>query len=138
MYSKKKQWIIFAAVNGLLAAGALLFPLYSQLAAAVPIGRCAFLQMTGLYCMGCGVTRSLQALWRWDIAASLLYNPMVLLSAVLFLLYEAALVVGLVRGTPRPSYIRPWMAFTYLGVWVGYALLRNLLLLAGIDLLTLV
>ena len=85
---------------------------------------CPFYRMTGLYCPGCGNTRSLRALLNGDILLSLRCNilPLVLLAAVVLLFAEwGALLFG---GKPRrllPRSARFWVPFGVLILlyWIG-------------------
>ncbi|MBQ6824256.1 MAG: DUF2752 domain-containing protein [Clostridia bacterium] len=135
MYSKKQQWIIFCTVNAVLVAGILLFPLYLKIAKVVPIGECTLLRVFHIYCMGCGVTRALKALLHFDILGSLMYNPIVPVGLFFLALYEGAMIYGLVRGKPRDTYLKTKLVVTIVVLWGIYAIVRNVLVFFGIDLL---
>ncbi len=134
-FSRKEQWLIFCSVNGLLISAVLLYPLYDKYLAGTPFNRCALLDVFHLYCPACGGTRAFAALINFDIAASLKYNPMVFISACIFIIYEIAMIKHLIKGGDREIFIKPWMVFVFIGVWFAYSIARDVLLFYGIDLL---
>lgn len=135
MFGKKEQWIIFGAVNVLAVLAAVLFPFYRSLVAFLPEMPCGMVKYLHLYCPACGGTRALEAFLSLDLPASLRYNPIVLMGAIAFVLYEIGMIKYLVRGTPRPTLIKTSAVFAALGVWFLFFAVRNILLLCGIDLL---
>lgn len=88
--SKFKKYVIVWLPPLLLLIGLLLqdvlVPIAQWLAEHIEV--CLFHKTTGLYCLGCGGTRSLMALLHGDILRSLHNNPAVMVIAVtLVLLY---------------------------------------------------
>ncbi|MEO7370697.1 MAG: DUF2752 domain-containing protein [Ilumatobacteraceae bacterium] len=89
---------------------------------------CAFHQMTGLWCPGCGLTRGTYQMLHGHIGSALSYNvftPVVLAAIV------AAWVVWLraSRGAPAirlPQNIGRWSAALAPVVLIAYAVLRNI------------
>ncbi len=132
-FSRKEQWIIFAAINGLLIASVALFPLYSKLVEVLPLGRCMMLDFLHLYCPACGGTRAFAALLMLDILASLKYNPVVVMSAVAIVAYEIVMIKHLIKGDERELFITPTRVLVFLGIWFAYSIVRNVLLAYGID-----
>ena len=64
---------------------------------------CPVLAITGYHCPGCGMTRALRCLIRWDFAGAWSYNPIVFLLPVYLLLV-------LFDGKPfRRSQINRWL-----------------------------
>lgn len=64
---------------------------------------CPVLAITGYHCPGCGMTRALRCLIRWDFAGAWSYNPIVFLLPVYLLLV-------LFDGKPfRRSQINCWL-----------------------------
>lgn len=106
---------------------------------------CLFHFLTGFYCPGCGGTRAVRLLLRGDVAGSFQYHPFVLY-ACMALIVEA-LICGscLVRrqfmGEKQLRYLpgmerryRWWVLAGAVIVIVNW-IVKNVLLLAGIDLL---
>ena len=82
---------------------------------------CAFHEVTGLYCPGCGSTRFLHSLLQGDIAAALGYNPLAVLAM-------PVLAAGLFLPTEmcRKWAYHPATGWTMLFVILAFGLLRNL------------
>jgi len=116
-----------AAGCALAAAGAYV-ALNDPSAAGSRFPSCAFRELTGLWCPGCGLTRGMHALFSGDVAEAVSYN--------IFTPVVAVVIVGAwwwwarrAFGTSRPSILRRvpasgWMAIA--GVVVLYGVLRNL------------
>lgn len=102
---------------GTPVAGGLLWVIYRQNPGEHPIfPPCAFLELTGFYCPGCGLTRALHYLLHGEIAASLAMNPL--------LIPLAGFVAYVIR---RPTLLdRPGAAFILIGGIIGFAILRNI------------
>lgn len=132
-FSRKEQWMMLAITNGLAIAAVLLFPLYLKYRHLLPITKCIMLDVLHLYCPACGVTRAIKSLLQFDILASIKYNPIVFIGAVLFVLYNIAMIRHLIKGGDRECLLKPWMAYVVLGFWMVYAIVRNVLLFYGID-----
>ncbi|MBQ3155167.1 MAG: DUF2752 domain-containing protein [Clostridia bacterium] len=135
MFSKKEQWIIFCTVNVLAVLIALLFLFYKSLVALLPEMPCGMVKYLHLYCPACGGTRALDALLSFDLLMSLRYNPIVPMGAAAFVLYEIGMIRHLVRGDPRPTLIGIKPVCIALGAWFVFFVVRNVLLLCGIDFL---
>ncbi len=56
-------------------------------AAHIPVPPCVFFGLTGLYCPGCGGTRSLIALLHGQFLRSLIYHPVVPYGAAVYFVY---------------------------------------------------
>ena len=110
----------------LLVGGAV----YFSLAARAPaLFACHFARRAHLYCPGCGGSRALFALLRFDLLGSLIANPAVLFGGATVLYYEIALLRyargGRVSATP---------AIAYAALILITFFVRNILLVAcGID-----
>jgi len=114
------RWHPLAAVLGAAA----FLGLYGAFLAGGP---CGFKVLTGAPCPGCGMTRSVGALLRGDLAASLRFHPLGLASAAAF---AAALGLGAaeaasgrphLRDAARRAGLRLALAAVVLlgGIWVA-------------------
>ncbi len=98
---------------------------------------CLFHLITGFYCPGCGGTRAVKYLLHGQILKSIRYHPLVFYAVAVIL--TEFVTYGLSRLLHKPEiHLKRYQEFVYLGVvvilinWV----LKNILLLYGIDLLT--
>jgi hypothetical protein len=119
----KTLWVGLAAMG--ILAGTLLLAHYH-----VPGPPCLFRLLTGIPCPGCGMTRSLMALWRGDLLTSFRYHP---LGPPLFLACLFLLMALLLRRLPKlapETQRRLWTGIGALliGVWLvrfGFAIAGN-------------
>ena len=82
-------------------------PFLPALAAGAPA--CPFHLATVLACPTCGGTRALLALARLDLAGAVAWNPLVAVSALVFVAGGAAALVAALRGRGVPEIPnRPW------------------------------
>lgn len=98
---------------------------------------CIFWQITGFYCPGCGGTRALLALFQGRLLRSAVYHPFVpysfgvggwfMISQTVERLSKGRVPIGMKY---RDIYL--WLA---LGLVLAGFLLKNILLICGIDLL---
>lgn len=118
---------VLALASAATAAGAGVWLLrtFDPNAAGSPFPPCMFHQFTGLYCIGCGLTRGLHALVHGDIAGAFAMNPLGMLLLALIPLM-AAWGMGW-----QPRVLRPVMDTVMepkLWLWLlpGYWIARNL------------
>ena len=86
-------------------AGVWLLRTFDPNAAGSPFPPCMFHAFTGLYCIGCGLTRALHALVHGDVARAFGMNPLAM--ALLFL---SPLLAAWKLGVWRPAAMRPLVA----------------------------
>lgn len=100
---------------------------------------CLFFRITGFYCPGCGGTRAIITLLRGKLIRSFLYHPFVLYTALIggwFMISQT--VQRLTKGKCaigmkyRDGYLWVALALVIINFFV-----KNLLLLGGIDVFTL-
>lgn len=119
----RRPWALLAAAGVLgMAVLKLTIPRWS---AALP--PCTFRTLTGLYCPGCGGTRSAKSLLRGDLGGAFAMNPFV---AMLFLLVSGLVAVAVVRewkGRRGALPLLPaWFAWSVAGSLLTFGLVRNL------------
>lgn len=112
---------IFLVVG--LGLGAMLYFLNPATTDLLP--SCAFHEMTGLYCPGCGSTRALHYLLHGELREALRYNALFVL--VLPLLGAIFLVCAIRRrpSTTTPRWQWRWLALL-VAIIVSFGVVRNI------------
>lgn len=112
----------------LLAMAAAAAPLLWHLDPNAPdsvLPPCPFLSLTGLFCPGCGSTRTLHALLHGDLATAMAMNPLLVVTAPVL----SAMALNAAGWLPRGSE-RLWRVLARPAPWLwlllGYAVARNL------------
>jgi hypothetical protein len=119
-FDRKIFWLgLFIAV--ICAIGWLIYPHFAEV---LGIDGCRFKEATGLYCPGCGGTRSARALLSGHIIKSVIYHPFVPYCIFLWILYEGSHLLEMLH-VPRIKGMKFRDIYAYIGV---YILLINFLL----------
>lgn len=88
---------------------------------------CPSYRYLGIYCPGCGNTRSVQHLLTGDIPGSLYYNPVPVVGIILFVLFYFERIMAVfgrqIKIIPRGKKF--WAGFT--GAFIVFFVLRNLI-----------
>jgi hypothetical protein len=88
---------------------------------------CPLLQMTGIACPGCGMTRGFHALFHGEFLTALDFNAMIPLWAFVFAYLFAAMLVIAVRGrSPKLTIFKPRYIWGFFVVALVFAVVRNL------------
>lgn len=135
----KKRITIWVLINLLLIALAATYMFIILINRQLGLSQCGFNKLTGLYCLSCGGTRAVESLMQFRIADAFRYNPFVPLGIILFLYYDIRLLFFMKIGTLR-GYFK-WRDIPILVLFIIAAILyfivRNVLVLCGIDILLL-
>ena len=95
----------------------------------VTLPYCLFNKITGLYCPGCGGTRSVRALLHGHLIKSLWYHPFVFYGAVMYAIYMITNTIkryinhNFYGMKYKDIYIYIWIAILFLNV-----IIRNIML----------
>lgn len=120
--TESERWLPLAGIS-LLLGGVTLF--------AMGLGRfippCAFREITGALCPGCGSGRVARALLDLDVASAWRANPLALLAlpALGYALVRETLLAWGVAAWPAPRS-RAWVGWAVLFVTVAFWVLRNI------------
>lgn len=100
------------------------------------IGKCTTVELFHLYCPGCGGTRAVFALLRLDFVSMIKYNPILPMAILVYGYYNVRAFVEIKRNNEE-YFIKNKHLLIYVVIALGfvYFLVRNILLLNGIDLL---
>ena len=116
----RKTVVKYSVILG-IALAYLIFVLLTGL--GIP---CLFSKITGLRCVGCGISRMLLALIRLDFASAFRYNAYLLITGPFLLAYLVASEIKYVlHGTTRMG---KWEIFLWveLILAIAYGVLRNI------------
>jgi hypothetical protein len=119
-----RRWLALG-LGGAVAVTAAVLLAFDPTAPGSPLPPCPFHWATGLFCPGCGSTRTLHALLHADVATAMSMNPLMVLSLpfVALLLAEQ---LGWTRASWQPVLSRIGDARTWAVLLIGYGVLRNL------------
>jgi hypothetical protein len=122
---KPLQWTALAGIALLIPAGVWLLLHFDPNVEGNPFLPCIFRELTGFYCIGCGLTRALHALVHGDIVRAFGMNPLAML-----VLPMVPLLVAHSQGW-RPRALEPLMRVImepklWLVVLPTYWIARNL------------
>lgn len=123
LLSKRQKLIIIIGVPVLVL---IVFLLRHQIAGLSAIlGKCAFHEITGYHCPGCGNTRSVKALLRGDIVLSLRNNPTILFIITVGATFYIETLLGFlgVRLRLFPRKAAFW--YTALALFLIFFVVRN-------------
>ena len=126
--SRRLRILIAAGVPLLAAAVYLLRAQICAFSAHFP--PCWFHAVTGLYCPGCGNTRSVRAMLRFDLPLALRNNVTMPFLALLLLLLYVETVSALIRKDGKALRLLPRSGCvwgTVIGLFLVYFVVRNLI-----------
>ncbi|GAB2503950.1 DUF2752 domain-containing protein [Arenimonas alkanexedens] len=122
--SQARRWLALGLSAAALGTAAVLLR-FDPTAPGSPLPPCPFHWATGLFCPGCGSTRTLHALLHGDVATAMAMNPLLVLSLPLVALLLAQ-QLGWTRATWQPALDRIGDARVWAVLLIGYGVLRNL------------
>ncbi len=122
---KPLQWTALAGIALLIPAGVWLLLHFDPNVEGNPFLPCIFRELTGFYCIGCGLTRALHALVHGDIVRAFGMNPLAMIVLPL-----VPLLIAHSQGW-RPRVLEPLMRVVmepklWLVVLPVYWIARNL------------
>ena len=128
--SKKniKKLFFLLLLNGTILTASLL---YNRLFEMGRLGKCQFFETFGLYCPGCGGSRSLDALLNFKLLKSFIYYPPILITSFIILYIDARLIHSIF--TEKEYKIRGKILLLVATSILISFILRYILLLFGID-----
>ncbi len=134
---RKKAALYLALINGSLLLVTLVFSLIfepTRLIEGNPSYTCYTQRVVGIYCPGCGGTRALGYLLRFDLISVLKYYPPILVGLGLIIYIDIILVRCFIKRDL--SIMKKHKYYEFLLIPASILLLfvvRNILLAAGID-----
>ncbi len=96
---------------------------------------CSFKKTFGIYCPGCGGSRSLLALTRFDFLSSLILFPALIPSVIIFIAADILFLASIIKGSLNP--IKRFPISTLISIpliiLLNFALRNYILIFWGID-----
>ena len=90
--------------------------------------RCFIHDRFQVYCLSCGGTRSFHALMHGRVLESFRDLPAVPIGLGIALYLTVRALVSVIRREPRVFYGNRWILIGFLTVWVGFGIVRDVLL----------
>ena len=131
MKIRRSSAVWFTAFHLCIALAMLLFPFFLIGAKAVfsLIPVCMVHDFLHVYCPLCGGTRAVEALFRWQWADAIRYHAVVVVTVGIGAIWYIRAWIRLFRGKPLIAPIPKWLSVLLLIAFIGYWILRNILLL---------
>ena len=129
MNTDRKKSLACLAILNISAVGISL--IYNLLFERGAVGRCHFFTTFGLYCPGCGGSRSLNALLNFHPLRSFIYYPPILICALLLLFTDVYFIYSAARKKEF-KFNRKFLFIIPLSILISFVV-RYILLLFGID-----
>jgi hypothetical protein len=133
--NKKRLFLlIFASVSVLIIS--LLYNLVFKMTDGKAF-ECVFLTYVGIYCPGCGGSRSLNALLSFKFVRSFLLYPPILITSLMLLIYDIFLFFSIIRNDylPMKRFGLKFVLIIPISIGITF-ILRTVLLFMGFDLIS--
>jgi hypothetical protein len=133
--NKKRLFLlIFANVSVLIIS--LLYNLVFKMTDGKAF-ECVFLTYVGIYCPGCGGSRSLNALLSFKFVRSFLLYPPILITSLMLLIYDIFLFFSIIRNdySPMKRFGLKFVLIIPISIGITF-ILRTVLLFMGFDLIS--
>lgn len=128
-FEEKIQMQIFYMC--LFLAGALFVLYLSGIDFGQWLPGCFLYEKYHLYCPGCGGTRAVRALLKGQLLKSFLYHPVVLYTAVIYILFLFSNIFYRLSLTKRAFLLRPVYFCAAVAIIIVQCFVKNLILFLG-------
>ena len=94
------------------------------------ITQCLIYNKTGIYCPGCGCTRAFINMLQGNIIQSLKYNPTVIYSTIVIVVYMSSQSIGRIFRIKERKYIMKYSSiYIYIGIsiLIGTCIIKNII-----------
>ncbi len=132
MINRKRRLIFFFAINIFLVFAALFLVLFAKFVSGTPLAKitdCPSHIFFGVYCPFCGGTRAMSALMRFDVVASLIYNPAIIPSMIAFGVYDILALRAILKNEQTVLHVHKWVWISLTAILLLNWIIRNMLLL---------
>ena len=94
------------------------------------IFNCLIYEKFGIYCPGCGCTRAFICLMHGKIIDSLYYNPTVLYTVIILILYIGSTIIAKILKKENSKFVMKYNpVFLYMGIFIllGTCIIKNII-----------
>ena len=125
--SDKGIFYLGLVIAAVCAAGWILYVNFFE---GIPGTGCAFKNVTGFYCPGCGGTRAVKAFFSGHFIWSFIYHPFVPYCFIMWIIYEGSYILEMLH-IPHIKGMRFRTSFVWTGLIIlfGNWIIKNILLL---------
>lgn len=96
---------------------------------------CVMYDLTGLYCPGCGGTRSINYLLNGHFLTSFIYHPFVITALLMYIIFMISHTISLFKKDYNGIEIKVWHTNFLLILVIANFLIKNILMYCGIIIL---
>lgn len=100
---KRRLIILLLAIIFLIASIILYYFMFNELEIVIP---CIFYSITGLYCPGCGITRMIFSLIKFDFYQAFRYNPLMFVFSPFILIVFIDFIIKWLIGRNDHLYLK--------------------------------
>jgi len=133
---KVRALAVYIGIHAMIPLACLLALLLRTVVEKTPtaFGGCWIHDLLFLYCPLCGGTRAAAALARLDFVEAFRCNAAVVIFLIFFVILDLVVLIRLLRKRENWWSVPLWCWISAIGLFVGYTLLRNILMVVwGID-----
>ena len=121
---KKRILLVSFLIVVLIYFSFLYYKLYNLFGIGIP---CIFHKITGLYCPGCGITRAIFSLFRFDFVSAIKYNFLLFLIFPFLIYYFGYKIKSWIFFEYNTKQIIPnFFIYILLFITILYGILRNI------------
>ena len=135
---RKRCLLILLFFNALLLVVSVVYAVAvgNALESGTEVIKCAFKERFHLYCPGCGGSRSLYYLLRFDLINSFISYPPLIPAALILIYVDAVALISGIKGDPEIlKAIKNGIIIIIPIMIILWFFIRNILLLSGYDIL---
>lgn len=122
---RKRLVKIVIIVLSVIVIGKIAVSIISTLHIGIP---CAFFQITGLKCPGCGNTRAIISLYNGNIAMAMKYNFLIFAELLYIIWFVSCIAVNYIKSGKYSAYVKPgYVHVIMLIIVLIWGIVRNII-----------
>lgn len=120
---KNKKQKLIGILIFLVSILLIYFYIFNKYGIGIP---CVFHMITGYYCPGCGITRAILSLLKFDLYQAIRYNALVTMLLAIAILYLINFIQNYFYNQNKKIIIKKEIVVLFLIITLAYGLLRNI------------